>query len=299
MSGVANIKNGLRLSNGLLSAVEDDVLYHLGLSKRDDLAAIFSGTKFVFTGGSTTRIAHWAALVATELNITDGSETQCLSHTDRYVMYKVGPVLCVNHGIGCPSIAVMLNELLKLLEYAGCQDAIFFRMGTSGGLGLAPGSVVVSNGVLNGELKPYQIQYILGRKIERPTDIDKQLVNDLLALNEKIAFPVVAGITMCADDFYEGQARLDGAFCEYTIEDKMAFLQKLHSLGVCNIEMESVCFAATLFRANVKGAIVCVTLLNRLVGDQVVMTRAELLEWEERPFQLVIQYVKDSLASQN
>lgn len=46
------------------------------------------------------------------------------------------------------------------------------------------------------------------------------------------------GKTMCAYDFYEGQGRLDGAFCEYTENDKMNYLKKLHNAGVVNIEME-------------------------------------------------------------
>lgn len=49
---------------------------------------------------------------------------------------------------------------------------------------------------------------------------------------------------MCCDDFYEGQGRLDGAICEYTLEDKMKFLQDAHAAGVRNIEMESLQFGA-------------------------------------------------------
>ena len=48
------------------------------------------------------------------------------------------------------------------------------------------------------------------------------------------------GKTMCCDDFYEGQARLDGAICHYNEDDKMKFLQKAHEAGVVNIEMESL-----------------------------------------------------------
>ena len=55
--------------------------------------------------------------------------------TDRYSMYKVGPVLFVNHGIGCPSLSILLHELLKLLLYAECKDVEFFRIGTCGGIG--------------------------------------------------------------------------------------------------------------------------------------------------------------------
>ena len=55
--------------------------------------------------------------------------------TDRYSMFKIGPVLCVNHGIGCPSLSILLNEVLKLLVYAECKDLTFFRIGTCGGIG--------------------------------------------------------------------------------------------------------------------------------------------------------------------
>ena len=54
---------------------------------------------------------------------------------------------------------------------------------------------------------------------------------------------------------YEGQGRLDGAFCDYTEADKMAFLRAAYDHGVRNIEMESVCFAAFCQRANVRGTI--------------------------------------------
>ena len=40
-----------------------------------------------------------------------------------------------------------------------------------------------------------------------------------------------------------GQGRLDGAVCEHTNEQKMAFLRRAHSTGVVNIEMECVAMA--------------------------------------------------------
>lgn len=59
---------------------------------------------------------------------------------------------------------------------------------------------------------------------------------------------------MCTNDFYEGQARLDGAFCSYTMECKKAYLNELHNKnGVTNIEMESSLFSAMCHYANVPG----------------------------------------------
>lgn len=66
-----------------------------------------------------------------------------------------------------------------------------------------------------------------------------------------------------------GQGRLDGAFCEFSENDKMAYLEKLRENGVVNIEMESTIFAALTYHAGIKAAVVCVALLNRLNGDQV------------------------------
>lgn len=65
------------------------------------------------------------------------------------------------------------------------------------------------------------------------------------------------------------QGRLDGAFCNFTPTEKMDYLKHLRKNGVVNIEMESVPFAAMTFQAGIKAADVCVTLLDRLEGDQV------------------------------
>lgn len=67
-----------------------------------------------------------------------------------------------------------------------------------------------------------------------------------------------------------GQGRLDGAFCDFTEADKMNYLNKLHDFGVVNIEMESTIFAALTHHAGIRAAVVCVTLLDRLKGDQVL-----------------------------
>ena len=62
------------------------------------------------------------------------------------------------HGMGMPSLSILLHELIKLVHYAGCEDVVFIRMGTSGGLGLKPGSVVVTETAVNEMFEPtYQL----------------------------------------------------------------------------------------------------------------------------------------------
>ncbi|GCB64965.1 hypothetical protein scyTo_0013408 [Scyliorhinus torazame] len=90
----------------------------------------------------------------------------------------------------------------------------------------------------------------------------------------------------------EGQARLDGAFCNYTYEDKMNYLHCAYEAGVRNIEMESSVFAAMCNRSGIPGAVVCVTLLDRLQGDQIGSSHEVLKEYQERPQKLVGRYIK-------
>ena len=122
---------------------------------------------------------------------------------------------------------------------------------------------------------------------------------------------------MCAHDFYEGQARVDGAFCDYTIESKMKFLNRCYENGITNIEMESLCFVGLLNHAKIRcnifylmpyyctiliiysklfciAAVVCVTLVDRLNGDQVASNCHEI---QEKPFKLVGLYIKNALKS--
>ena len=69
-------------------------------------------------------------------------------------MYKVGPVLSVSHGMGVPSLSILLHELIKLMWHAGVEDPIFFRIGTCGGVGLTGGTVVITEEAVDGRLLP-------------------------------------------------------------------------------------------------------------------------------------------------
>ncbi len=125
--------------------------------------------------------------------------------------------------------------------------------------------------------------------VARPASVDAAITKELIEIGQDLPFEVVTGKTVCTDDFYEGnsgspqnqtrkenftfftvgQGRLDGAFCEFDEAQKMEYLRRLNEAGVKNIEMEATCFAALTHMAGIRSAIVCVTLLDRLNGDQV------------------------------
>lgn len=94
-----------------------------------------------------------------------------------------------------------------------------------------------------------------------------------------------------------GQSRLDGAVCDYSEGDKLAYLHTLKEKGVTNIEMESSALASLCHRANIKCAIVCVTLLNRLDGDQVRVPPEEYKAFQVRPQHLVARFIKGKLGN--
>lgn len=218
--------------------------------------------------------------------------------TDRYAMFKVGPVLSVSHGIGIPSISIMLHELIKLLYHARCSGVTLIRIGTSGGIGLEPGSVVITREAVDPCFKPEFEQVVLGKRVVRSAHLDAQLVQELMQCSADLTeFPTVVGNTMCTLDFYEGQGRLDGALCSYTEEDKQEYLRAALAAGVRNIEMESTVFAALCRACGLRAAVVCVTLLNRLEGDQISSPHELLVEYQQRPQRLVGHFIKKCLAA--
>lgn len=287
--------------NPHLDSMEEDVLYHLALSnKSHDLKQMFGDVKFVCFGGSPSRMKKFAFYMVDQLKfkLTPGQTLYNISSgSDRYVLYKVGPVISVSHGMGIPSLSILIHEVLKLLQHADCdpKDVTFFRLGTSGGLGLEPGTVVISESAVDGILRSYMEIPTLGMIIQHPASLDQELNKELLEVANQIKCKAELGITMCTYDFYEGQARLDGAFCDYTAEDKLAFLKRAHERGVRNIEMESLCFAAMTHRAGVKSAVLCVTLLDRLNGDQITTPHDIMEEWQARPQKIVAMYIKRKL----
>nr|KAF6470520.1 uridine phosphorylase 1 [Molossus molossus] len=128
----------VQLCNPNIAAMKEDILYHFNLStSTHDFPAMFGDVKFVCVGGSPSRMKAFIKYVATELglDLPGGDCPNICVGTDRYAMFKAGPVLSVSHGMGVPSMAIMLHELLKLLYHARCSGVSIIRIGTSGGIG--------------------------------------------------------------------------------------------------------------------------------------------------------------------
>lgn len=294
-------RDGVKLMNPHIQEMKEDVLYHLALgSGTHDLCRMFGDVRFVCMGGTPQRMKSFAEYMLKELGYVLPTGT-CLvdisERSHRYAMYKVGPVLSISHGMGIPSAGILLHEVIKLMYHAGVKNPVFFRIGTCGGIGLPPGTVVVTEEAFDGRMRPVLDTIILGKVVSRPAILDPQLAQAVAAKGRPDDhFLTVRGKTISTDDFYEGQGRLDGAICEYTEEDKMAFLHHVAEQGVANMEMEATVFAAMTHMAGIRSSVVCVTLLDRLHGDQVTTPKEELIRWQERPQQIVARYILSELS---
>ena len=92
--------------------MDTDFLYHLGLTKED--AQSFSEIKYVCIGGTNDRMTHFAQLCSESFQ----KKLESVGLHKRYVIYRTGPILVCSHGMGGPSISILLNEIAKLLKYA-------------------------------------------------------------------------------------------------------------------------------------------------------------------------------------
>ncbi|CAN0158481.1 unnamed protein product [Bubo scandiacus] len=292
-SGLVHVKNPH------LDSMEEDVLYHLDLgTKTHNLPAMFGDVKFVCVGGSPNRMRAFAQFMHKELGLAgDGEDlADICAGTDRYAMYRAGPVLSISHGMGIPSISIMLHELIKLLHHAKCRDVTIIRIGTSGGLGIEAGSVVITDRAVDSSFKPRFEQVVLDDVVVRSTELDRDLAEELLTCSKEIPdLPTLIGHTMCTYDFYEGQGRLDGALCSFSSEQKLDYLKRAYDAGVRNIEMESTAFAALCRLCGLRAAVVCVVLLDRLEGDQIRAPREVLREFQHRPQRLIAAFIRKRL----
>lgn len=277
-------------------------MYHLDLgTKTHDLQKMFGDVRFVCMGGSNQRMKEFAYYLKDVLNyeLPTGATLQDLTEkSKRFSMYKVGPVISVSHGMGESSIGILLNEIIKLMHYAKAKDPIFFRIGTCGGIGNGGGTVIVSNGAVDGLGNEFYAIPVLGKILKRPAIFDQDVVKEVMDSideNDVKNFPVVTGRTMSCLDFYEGEARVDGAFCRFTEKEKLDYLKHLQAQGVANMEMEAIPFAALTHEAGIKAVDVCISYLDRLKGDQVNASKDLLVEWEKRPQKIVANFIKKKI----
>ncbi len=284
--------------DGILAG-EVDVYYHFGVASDDPVLEQFRDVRAVILAGSGERISEfaqrWSAL-------HDNAPIVGLPKEERFVTRYCAGVLFASHGMGMPSASIAVQELMRMVYFLkrGDHDAMaevfWARVGTSGGVGLPGGTVVVTTEGLMADLRPFRL--LKGGEGEYwfdgtfPADVARAIVD----ASADSGIPIELGRTIAGNEFFLEQFRLDGAICMETPESKMAWLEWINAEGVRNIEMEGAMLAGYLNHWGFpKFAMICTTLLNRLDGDQVTATKEELHTFSERSGDVLFAYLTATL----
>jgi len=286
--------------DGALNGSRQDIYYHFGVASDDPILDAMSDVRAVVLAGSGARIkefaAHWS-----EFN--GGSQIVAFPKEDRFTTRYTAGVLFASHGMGMPSASIALQELMRMVFFLkrgdlDALDEVFWcRVGTSGGVGLPGGTVVVSSEGLMADLKPYRVLNGANGEFWFDGTFPADTCQAIIAANEDVAdLSVVSGKTVAGNEFFLEQFRLDGAVCLATAEDKMNWLRWLDGNGVRNIEMEGAMLAGYLNHWGFpKFGMICCTLLNRLEGDQVTATPEQLHKFSEDSGVALFNYLKGDL----
>jgi len=283
--------------NTVFQSYPVDNLYHFGLdTATDPLKDMFGDVTTVCMMGSSSRAEAFAKTVA---EATGLKEPTNLSKADRCQMFKAGKIVSVSHGMGAPSCLIFLHEVSKLLFHAKADLAKLrvIRLGTSGGVGVPGGTVVLAEKGMDAQLELGYDHIALGRKTRELAEADATLNDEIMEANRNaskpLGFELVKGVTIATEDYYDAQGRRDGALpLWYSEDEKLEFLKKAYDKGVRNMEMECSVFLWFFSKLGIRATVACAALLNRLEGDQHAHTREQIHEWSLRPQKVVMNFLQ-------
>ncbi len=197
----------------------------------------------VFTCGDPARVDRIASRWATAELVAEVREYRVVTGERDGVALSAAST-----GVGAPSTAVLLEELIKLGSHT------FIRVGNSGGLApdLELGDLVVTTGAVrdDGTSRSYVVP-------EYPAVADHAIVGALLSSARQRGARCRAGITWSLDAFYMRNAVLteDGGLASMSVDgywprENAQRLLDLRDARVLNMEMET---GVTLTLANLFG----------------------------------------------
>ena len=285
--------------DGVLSGERVDVYYHFGVASDDPVLEGFRDVRAIILAGSGDRIdefaQRWSALHG-------DAPVVALPKEERFVTRYCAGVLFASHGMGMPSASIAVQELMRMVYFlkGGDHDAMsevfWARVGTSGGVGLPGGTVVVTTEGVMADLGPYRLLKGGSGEYRFDSAFPLDVAEGIVAASAGSGIPVEMGRTVAGNEFFLEQFRLDGAVCMETPESKMAWLEWINAEGVRNIEMEGAMLAGYLNHWGFpRFAMICTTLLNRLEGDQVTAGHEELHAFSERSGDVLFNYLTATL----
>jgi uridine phosphorylase len=274
-----------------------DFIPYLNITINNNIIKQFSNIKYVILQGSAERTLHFANQLLLQLKNIDPIYCQVnnLFNGSSYVAYKVANALLVSHGMGNSSILTLLNTLKPLLHLCDNDNNIeYIRIGTSGGVGVEAGTVILTEHSYTADLINGYPIYQNNNKIIHPTTmsnkINQKIINSWQSQNHK--FSLIEKNTMCADDFYLSQARMDGFInLDFNKIEQKNYLQKLKENNIGNIEMESGALGYFANLHNLLATTISTTIVNRIDTDQVTITSQLVKEYSLRGQIVISNYL--------
>jgi uridine phosphorylase len=285
--------------DAVVTGEQTDVYYHFGVASDDPILEEFRDVRAVILAGPGGRVSEFAERWSAERG---DAPVVALPKEDRFVTRYCDGVLFASHGMGMPSASIAVQELMRMIfflkrgDHAAMSEVFWARVGTSGGVDVPPGTVVVTTEGVMADLKPYRL--LQGGNGEYWFDgtFPAATAEEVMAASAGSGIPMASGRTVAGNEFYLEQFRLDGAICMETPESKMAWLDWIDGEGVRNIEMEGAMFAGYLNHWGFPSfAMCCVTIVNRLEGDQIRATDAELRAFRHRLGDVLFNYLHELL----
>ena len=275
-------------------------LYNINLTLSKKELELFHDVQYVCMQGSPARAKDFACKLTHSLlglNIADFEPKNMLKDS-AFHCYRVGNILSISHGMGAASMLTLLHDISKVMYFAGNRDIEYIRIGTSGGIGIEAGSVILTDTVYMPNLVPGYKVSALGRDIIYPTGMSVALNNKILAAQpDNLDFKVLSGNSIAADDFYLGQARFDGALkLSYDAEKRRQYFSQIMQLNILNFEMESAALASFCNRAEIPATMIATTLINRVEGDQITATPETLAIYSDRSHIITLNYLRSELS---
>ncbi len=173
--------------------------------------------------------------------------------------YRGAPISVTSTGIGSPSAAIAVEELLRV----GADT--FIRVGTMGGIQrrLAPGTLVIGTGAVR--LEGTSRQYV---RVEYPAVASFDVVMALIEAAESLGVRYEVGIVASTDSFYLGQGR--PGYRGYMTAEAARIIPELASAGVLGFEMEAAAIFTLSSIYGARAGCVCTVVANRVTEEFVV-----------------------------
>lgn len=214
--------------------------YHIHLSPGDI-------GEYVLLPGDPARSNRVAKYLDDAVLVAENREHRTFTGT-----YKGVKISVTSTGMGCPSAAIACEELINI----GAKCLI--RIGSTAALqeGISIGDLVVSTGSMKNEgTSRFYVPDVFPAVPD--FDFTRSLIDTARDMQKDMGFGFFYGINASDDAFYG---------------ETPEWIEKLHSLGVLNVEMESSAIYTVCYRRRVRSAMISAVSGNLVTGEVIYET---------------------------